>query len=62
MPAKPYAGVAAIIFVLVAVVHGARAAMGFDVIIASYSMPIYVSIVIAVISAVLALIGFMVSR
>jgi uncharacterized integral membrane protein len=62
MPAKSYAGVAAIIFLLVAIAQAVRAAMGFSVVIAGFSLPIYLSIVIAVVMGVLALVGFMVSR
>jgi uncharacterized integral membrane protein len=62
MPAKSYAGLAAIVFLLVAVAQAARAAMGFTIVIANYSLPIYISIVAAVVAGVLALIGFMVSR
>ncbi len=62
MPAKSYAGLAAIIFLLVAIAQGVRAAMAFDIIIASYHVPVYASIVVAVVAGVLALIGFMVAR
>lgn len=62
MPAKSYAGVAAIVFLLVAIAQGVRIAMGVTIVIAGFSIPIYISIVIAVVTGVLALIGFMVSR
>jgi len=62
MPAKSYAGVAAIIFLVMTIAQATRAAMGLGLIVAGYSVPIYVSIVVAVVTGVLALIGFMVSR
>ena len=62
MPSKSYAGVAAIIFLLMTVAQTVRAAMGLSLIVAGYSIPVYVSIVVAVVTGALALIGFMVSR
>jgi uncharacterized integral membrane protein len=62
MPAKSYAGVVALIFLIMAMAQAARAALGLSLIVAGYSIPIYVSIVVAVVTGVLALVGFMVSR
>jgi len=62
MPAKSYAGVAAIIFALMAIAHVVRAATGAAIIVAGYAIPGYASIVAAVVMGVLALVGFMVSR
>ncbi|HXZ68305.1 MAG TPA: hypothetical protein VEH07_06940 [Alphaproteobacteria bacterium] len=62
MQAKSYATVAAAIFLLMAIVQAARAAMGLSLIVAGYSIPIYASVVVAVVTGVLALVGFMASR
>jgi len=62
MPAKSFSGVAAIIFLLVAIAQGARAAMNVDILIAGYALPVWASLIVAVVAGVLALIGFMVSR
>jgi hypothetical protein len=62
MPAKSYSGVAAIIFLLVAAAQIARILMGFTIVIAGVTIPIYASIVIAIVAGVMALVGFMVAR
>jgi hypothetical protein len=62
MPSKSYSGVAAILFLLVAIAHVVRIALGASIIVAGYSVPVYASIIAAVVAGVLALIGYMVAR
>jgi hypothetical protein len=62
MGPKAYAGVAALIFTIVAIAQFARAAMGLELIVAGYAIPLVVSTIAGVVAAILAVAGFLIAK